>query len=683
MSSQLTRKTTRRELVTKNYHGTIVADPYHWLNDDTSDEVKQWTQDQNNDFYNYINSFEVKNDFKNYLTKTWNYEKCNTPEKSGDYYYTWRNSGLQNQSVLYRSTNPAEKGELVFDPNTLSDDGTIAVTSTTFSPNGNYLVYGLSNSGSDWKTFYVLDLKTLETLPDKLEYIKFTTADWLPDESGFFYSCFPTPSSTQVLESDNKNSMVKLHILGDEQSNDKLIHQDKDNPDWLFTLTSDENKKYSFLSIFKGSGNKNHLYYRPFNKIDSPWITIADNFDDVWYIFAVINNTAYISTDKDAPNIKIMSAELSEDGISNWKTIMPEGEEAIDDLLMVNNQILTITLYHVSHEVDIYDLNGAFVKEIPLPTVGSITSYFAKQQDKEIFMQFTSVLYPNTVLKYDFETETMTTIFTPKIDFNFNDYETIQEFTVSKDGTKVPMFITKRKDLVKDGSNKTYLYGYGGFNINMTPSFSPPILAWLEKGGVYVTACTRGGGEYGEEWHRAGMLESKQDVFDDFISIAEHLINKNYTTKEKIGIHGGSNGGLLTGACLTQRPELFGAVAIHVPVLDMLNYHRFTIGRYWISEYGNADNSEHFPFLYEYSPLHNVKMNTVYPPTIILTADTDDRVVPSHARKFAATLQAADAGNNPILLRTEKSAGHGLGKPISKLIEERADLLTFLYVNLS
>jgi len=683
MSALPQRRTTRRELVTKDYHGTIVADPYQWLNDDTNDEVKQWMDEQNGDFEQYINRFDVRGEFKERLTNLWNYERSTVPRKAGDFYYTWRNNGLQNQNVLYRAVSPTDMGDVILDPNNLSEDGTIAITTTSYSESGRYLAYGLSSKGSDWQVLRILDLESLQVLPDMLEHLKFTSPVWLPDDSGFFYSCFPAPKSSAVLDADAKNMMVKLHMVGQEQSKDTLIHQDDAHPDWNFTFLSDEDKKWAFLRVWYGTLRKNQLYFRPLADINAPWQTISDNFDECWEVVGVVDDVAYIETQKEAPFGKVMSVKLSEGGASNWKEVVPDTGEMLEHVRIVNNQLMCIVLHHATHRIMVYSLDGDFIREIHLPTSGTLTGFYARQRDNVMFIQFGSVLYPNVVLKYSFEADKMTTVFASKLDFDFDAYETVQEFCTSKDGTKVPLFVTKRRDTVKNGGNPTLLYGYGGFNISMTPSFSAAILAWLDKGGVYVEACLRGGNEYGEAWHRAGMLESKQNVFDDFIASAEYLIGEGYTSANKIGIHGGSNGGLLTGACLTQRPELFGAVAVHVPVLDMLNYHRFTVGRYWIGEYGSADDPEQFPFLYAYSPLHNVKMNTVYPPTLVLTADTDDRVVPNQARKFTATLQHADGGDNPIFIRIEKSAGHGAGKPISKVIEERADLFAFLYVNLN
>ena len=675
------RRVTRRELVTQDYHGTVVADPYHWLNDDTSEEVKQWMDEQNSDFFGYIRNYDIRNVFKERLTTLWDYARCGVPHKVENMYYAWHNNGLQNQNVLYRSADPCEQGELVLDPNLLSEDGTVAVTNFSFSPKGKYLAYGVSSKGSDWQVMHILDLETLQNIPDILHHLRHTKPSWLPDESGFFYSGFPAPKSSEVLEADAKNMMVRLHMLGQCQTEDRLIYKDDENPEWNFTFFTDEDKKWSFINVWYSTLSKNKLFYRPVLKLDAPWIAIADDFEECWDVVGVVDDVVYIETQQEAPFKKIVSVKLSENGISDWKTVVADSGEMLEYVIIVNNQLLCVTLHHATHRLMLYGLDGRFIREITLPTAGTISGYFAKQKDSDIYIQFTSVLYPNTILNYDFEEDAMTTTFAPNIDFDLENYETVQEFYISKDGTRVPMFITKRKGTLKDGNNPAYLYGYGGFEISMTPSFSAAVLAWIDQGGIYAEACLRGGNEYGEAWHRSGMLESKQNVFDDFISAAEYLINQNYTSKDKIGIHGGSNGGLLTGACLTQRPDLFGAVIVAVPVLDMLNYHRFTIGRYWIGEYGSADNPEQFPFLYKYSPLHNVKMNVVYPPTLILTADTDDRVVPNQARKFAATLQAADGGANPIFIRIEKSAGHGMGKPVSKVIEERADLLTFLYVN--
>ena len=681
MSSLKPRKTTRRELIIDNYHGTNVADPYRWLEDDTSPEVQQWMAEQNSDFENYANSYNIRAELKTRLTQLWSYAKSGVPDLVNGIYYTWRNNGLQNQSVLYRSNNLDETGEMVFDPNTLSEDGTVAVISRAFSPKGSYFAYGLSSSGSDWQIFKVIDLKTNATLPDELKHIKFSDISWLPDESGFFHTRYPDPAAT-VLASGAQNAAVYLHTLGESQNSDKLIYQDGEHPNWNFDFQADDGGKWAFLSIRYGTLRRNQLYFKPLDKLDSAWQTISGNFEGGYSIVGVIEDTAYIYTQKDAPFGKLMSVKLTENGADDWQTVIAEQSEMLDDIKIVNNQLLCIVLRHASHRLKLHELDGSFVREIDLPALGSIRDISGEREGKEFFIQFCSFLYPDTVLRYDFASEKLSEWFTPKLDFAFDDYETVQEFYPSKDGTRVPMFITRKKGIAKDGSHPTVLYGYGGYNASRVPGFSVQVLAWLERGGIHAEPCLRGGAEYGEAWHRAGMLESKQNTFDDFIAAGEYLIRENYTCKDKLGIMGRSNGGLLTGACVTQRPDLFGAVIVWVPVLDMLRYHRFTSGRNWIGEYGCAEDPEQFPFLYKYSPLHNVKMNTVYPPTLIMTADTDDRVVPCQARKFAATIQAADAGDNPILLRIEKSAGHGQGKPIGKLIDEQTDLYSFFNVNL-
>ena len=677
------RPVTRRQLQIDDYHGTKVADPYRWLEDDTSAEVQQWIAEQNGYFEKYISGHKVRQELKDELTKLWHYARCSAPEYVEGYYYSWRNDGLQNQSVLYRSANLTDAGEVVFDPNLLSEDGTVAVSSWFFSPKGTYMAYGLSSSGSDWQTIRILDLASKKDISDVLQHMKFSSITWLPDESGFFYSRYPEPKVKTVLEAVAKNSMICLHILGQEQSSDKLIYNDAEHPEWDFYLSADDSKKWIFRFTRYSTLPRNQLHFKPLSKLDSPWLTIADNFDEGYRVVGVIGDTAYIYTHKDAPFGKIMSINLSEEGATNWQTLIPDQGEALDNALMVNNHLLCIYVHHATNRVKIFDTKGSLVRELELPAPGSVASISAKQSREEFFIQFSSYLYPATVLRCDFSGDKPSTWFRPKFDFPFEDYETTQVFVSSKDGTKVPMFITCRKGLSKDGSHPTMLYGYGGFTIATMPTFAAQHLAWLKMGGIYVTACMRGGSEYGEDWHRAGMLESKQNVFDDFIAAGEYLIKEKYTARKHLGIYGRSNGGLLTGACLTQRPELYGAAIVCVPVLDMLRYHLFTAGRYWVGEYGSSENPEQFPFLYEYSPLHNVKMNTVYPPTLVMTADTDDRVVPGQARKFAATLQAADGGENPLYVRIEKSAGHGHGKPVHKQIDEWVDLYSFLHINLA
>jgi len=676
------RPVTRRELVVDNYHGTYVADPYRWLEDDTAPEVQEWMEDQNGIFESYIGGHSIREEYKNRISELIHYARCGPPRYESGKYYSWRNDGLQNQSVLYASTKLGEVGEIVFDPNELSADGTVAVSSYSFSPDGKYLAYSLSSSGSDWQVGKVLDLETKKVLPDTLNYMRFSGFAWLKDSSGFFYTRHPKPASTTVLQADSRNSMAYLHVFGQDQDVDKLIHKDPENPDWGFSLSTDEEKKWLLMSVSYSTLFKNKLYFKPLADLDSSWLPIADNFDEGYDVIGVADNKAYLFTQENAPFGKIMSVQLSKSGASDWQTVIPDHGEMLEHTALVNNHLMCAYLHHATHQLKLYDLNGKYVRDIKLPAMASIVGLSCKQHLEEFFIQISGYLYPDTILRCDFSAAP-STWFAPKIDFPFDEYETVQEFSTSKDGTQVPLFITRRKDFKKDGNNPTQLYGYGGFNISIKPAFSPTRLVWLEKGGIYVDACMRGGAEYGEAWHRAGMLESKQNVFDDFIAAGEHLIKQKYTSAKKLAIRGGSNGGLLTGACVTQRPDLFGAVVVQVPVLDMLRYHHFTAGRFWVGEYGCSDNPEEFEFIYKYSPLHNVKMNTVYPAILVMTADTDDRVVPSQARKFMATLQAADGGDNPIFIRIEKAAGHGHGKPISKIIEESADCFAFMMINLS
>ena len=675
------RRVTKRELVIDDFHGTKVADPYRWLEKDTAPEVTAWIDEQNSDFQNYITGFKVRSELQSRIKELWHYERCGPPIYVEGVYYCWKNNGLQNQPVLYRLKDLEDSGEAVLDPNTLSTDGTVAVGSHNFSPKGSYLAYGLSKSGSDWQDIKVLDLKAGNHLDDVIRHTRFTEMCWLPDESGFFYTRYPEPAK-EVLERNTLNAYSCLHMLGEDQGQDKIIHRDSEHPDYGFHIYTDENKKWLFMSTWNSTLPVNQLHYKLLEKLDSPWVVVSDNFDDCYNVLGVIDDTAIIYTEKDAPFGKIVSLALSEDSHGEFVTLVPDQGMRLEGMAVAGNHILCEYLSDVVSKLKLYDIKGAFVKEIELPAPGSVTMLSTKQSRSEFFFQFTSYLYPASVYRCDVADGKPQVWFTPKINFPFKEYETVQEFYNSKDGTRIPLFVTKKKGVKQDGNSPLLLYGYGGFTASMTPAFSSQTLAWLEKGGIYAVACIRGGAEYGEEWHRAGMLEKKQNCFDDFVAAGEYLVERKYTSRKKLAISGASNGGLLTAVCLVQKPECFGAVVVRVPVIDMLRYHHFTAGRFWIGEYGSAENKEQFPFMYAYSPLHNVKMNTVYPPTLIMTADTDDRVVPGQARKFAATLHAADGGDNPILIRIEKSAGHGHGKPVAKLIEEAADFYTFLLANI-
>ena len=675
------RRFTRRELVVEDYHGTPVADPYRWLEEDLHPEVQEWMNLQNADFAAYISNFQFRDNLKERLDQLWRYASSSPPEYVNGVYYATRNDGSTNQPILYRFANLDAEGETILDPNLLSEDGTVALMVRRFSPQGNYLAYSLSTSGSDWQQFRIMDLRTKENLPDVLNYVRFSNITWLPDESGFIYNRYPAPEG-DIHRIAAAKASIYLHRLGQDQSLDTLIYADDEPADRIYNFSASDDQQWVFLSYSRGTLRRNKLYFKPFDQLDSPWLPIAEDFSEYHRVIGVIDNVLYVFNNTEAPFGRILSIELSSSGAGKRSVVLPDQGEMLSNIQIVNNQLLCVFLHHASHRIALYDLSGIFIRDIPLPGMGSIRETSSKQQGSEFFYKFSSVLYPDTIMRYDFKTQETSTWFRPDIDFPFDDYELVQEFYPSKDGTMVPIFISRKKGLQKDGSHPVLLYGYGGFYNAMTPGFSAAALAWLEQGGVRAVACIRGGSEYGAAWHRAGMLEQKQNCFDDFQGAAEYLIREQYTIAKRIGIQGGSNGGLLTGACLVQRPELFGAVVVSVPVIDMLRYHRFTVGSFWTGEYGNAENPEQFPFMYAYSPLHNVKMNTVYPPTLIMTADTDDRVVPGQARKFAATLHAADAGDNPIYIRIEKSAGHGHGKPIYKQVEAQTDLFTFLLANL-
>jgi prolyl oligopeptidase len=672
------RPVTKRETVVEDYHGTPVADPYRWLEDDTAPDVKTWIKEQNLYFNGYMAHCESRSFLQKRLTELWHFPRSSAPEYVNGKYYVWRNDGLQNQSVLYRLEQLPDTAVLIFDPNTLSDDGTVAVSNWAFSPKGNYLAYSLSSSGSDWQTIRFMDLITNKNLPDKLENVKFSGVSWLPDEKGVIYSRYPAQDVDTVLKRVARNSTVCLHMLGTPQESDTVLHNNPGQPEWDFYVRTDEGKKWAFRTTSYGTLFKNQLHYKPVADLQGKWCTIADNFDNGYRVTGTIDDTVYLYTQKDAPFGQIIALDITSEGASNERTVIPDNGEKMVWAYLVNNHLLCCYLQHAVNVLKVYKPNGELLWDLEMPGPGSVLDITCKQNRESFYIQFGGYLSPSTVYRYSFSSNKYHPWFAPQINFSFNAYETKQIFYPSKDGTQVPMFITAKKGLLMDGTNPTLLYGYGGFNIPAAPNFQPSLLVWLEQGGIFANACIRGGSEYGEAWHRAGMLESKQNVYDDFIAAGEYLIREKYTSTPHLGITGRSNGGLLAGACLVQRPDLFGAVVVQVPVLDMLRYHLFTAGRYWTGEYGCADNPEHFPFLYKYSPLHNVNMNAAYPPTLVMTADTDDRVVPGQARKFIATLQAADAGENPLLVRIETSAGHGHGMPITKQIEERADFYGFL-----
>jgi prolyl oligopeptidase len=660
-----------------DYHGVKVADPYRWLEDLDSEETRNWVEAENKLSFGYLAAIPERNALKERLTKLWNYEKYGIPFKEGNRYFYTRNSGLQNQAVLYTVTSLDAQPQMVLDPNTLSADGTVALSGLQVSPDGKFIAYSLSASGSDWQEWKVRDVETSKDLSDHLKWVKFSGASWTRDGKGFFYSRYDEPKG-DTLKSTNYFQKVYFHKLGTLQTEDVLVYERPDQKDWLFGGTVTDDGNYLIITVFQGTDVKSRVYYKDLKAKDAPVVKLLDDFDAAYSFVANEGSRFWFQTDLQAPRGKLIEIDTAKPARSNWKVVVPEGKETLQGTSFVNNKFVLNYLKDAYTQVKIYDVNGKLVNEVGFPEIGSAAGFGGKATDKETFYAFTSFTTPTTIYRYDMTTGKSTIFRQPKVDFNPADYETKQVFYKSKDGTKVPMFITHKKGLKLDGNNPTFLYGYGGFNISLTPAFSVGNLVWMELGGVYAQPNLRGGGEYGEDWHQAGMKLKKQNVFDDFIAAAQWLIDNKYTSAPKLAIGGGSNGGLLVGAALTQRPDLFGAALPAVGVMDMLRFQTFTIGWAWVSDYGSSDNPEEFKALYAYSPLHNIKPGTSYPPTMITTADHDDRVWPGHSFKFAAALQAAQAGDAPILIRIETKAGHGAGKPTSKLIEETADRWAFL-----
>ncbi|MFZ1399841.1 MAG: prolyl oligopeptidase family serine peptidase [Candidatus Promineifilaceae bacterium] len=667
--------------VVDNYHGTAVPDPYRWLENPADPAAIAWMEAQNELTQSIMAELPVHQQFNQRLTALWNYPKSSVPRRKADHYFVQKNDGLQNQPILYKQASLDAPLQQVIDPNTLSDDGTIALINQSYSKDGRFLAYSLSQSGSDWQTIHIRDLESNEDRPEVLRWAKFTNAAWLPDGSGFFYARYPSPDEMPDAP-PSTHQQIFFHKLGTPQTADQIIFARPDAPNLGFHPHVTKDGRYLTLHVWDGTDRRNRFYYRPLDSEE--FIYLLDEMDASYNFLGNDGAKFYFQTDNGAGNGRIIAIHLTNPDPANWQTLIPEGDDALAFSLIVNNQFILGTLHHGQHKLHRYALDGTQLGEIALPVPGTIFDLAGERDHTELFIQFQSFTYPPTILRYDFATDALTILDQPQLDFDPDAYETTQVFYPSKDGTQVPLFITHKKSLALDGQNPTLLYGYGGFNISMTPLFSPTRLAWLERGGVYAQACLRGGTEYGEAWHQAGMLANKQNVFDDFIAAGEWLIATGYTNSKKLAIEGRSNGGLLVAACMVQRPDLFGAVHCGVPVIDMLRYHKFSAGRYWTPEYGNAEaDPEHFKFMMAYSPLHNVQPDHTYPPLLITTADTDDRVVPMHAKKFAATLQAADNGRNPLLIRIETRAGHGLGKPTAKLIEESTDVYSFLWTMLN
>ncbi|MBN3921680.1 prolyl oligopeptidase family serine peptidase, partial [Nostoc sp. NMS4] len=657
----LTYPTSHKSNQVDDYHGTLVADPYRWLEDPDSEETRTWIEAQNKVTFGYLSEIPAREKIKQRLTKLWDYEKYGIPFKEGESlrdgsterYFYFKNDGLQNQSVLYTLKTLDDQPEVLLDPNKLSEDGTVALSGLSISEDGKLLAYGLSSSGSDWQEWKVRNVETREDLQDHLKWIKFSGASWTHDHQGFFYSRYDEPNEKTQLEDVNYYQKLYYHQLGKPQSEDILIYHRPDQKEWGFSGGVTEDGRYLIISIWLGSDSKNLVFSKDLTNPNAEVLELINQFEADYSFIDNDDSVFYFRTDFNAPRGRVIAIDTKNPAPENWQEIIPKSAETLESVGILNNQFVADYLKDAHSQIKIFDLKGAFIREVELPGLGSAGGFGGKRYDTETFYSFTSFTIPGTIYRYDMVTGKSEVFRQPQVDFNPDDYETKQVFYHSKDGTRIPMFITYKKGIKLDGNNPTYLYAYGGFNASMTPGFSVSLLVWMEFGGVYAMPNIRGGGEYGEEWHQAAVKEKKQNVFDDFIGAAEWLIANKYTKTEKLAIAGGSNGGLLVGACITQRPDLFGAALPAVGVMDMLRFHKFTIGWAWTSEYGSADNSEEFPALYAYSPLHNITPNTAYPATLITTADHDDRVVPAHSFKFAAALQEAHTGDAPTLIRIE------------------------------
>jgi prolyl oligopeptidase len=663
-----------------DYHGVKVSDPYRWLEDLDSEQTRAWVTAENKVTSAYLAALPEREAIHKRLTELWNYERYGVPTQHGGRYFFTRNNGLQNQNVLYRVDTLGGEAKIVLDPNTLSQDGTVALSGLSISENGKLLAYGLSSGGSDWQEWKVREVESGRDLTDHLRWVKFSSAAWTHDDKGFFYSRYDEPKEGRQLEEANFYQKLYYHRLGTPQSADELVYQRPDKKELGFAALVSEDGRYLIIHSWQGTETENGIYYKDLQAPGSPVVELLGDFDASYNFIGNDGPVFWFQTDSSAPRGRVIAIDLRGPGRDHWRELIPQSQETLQGVACLNDSFFALYLKDAHSQVRQFDLGGKPLRELALPGLGSVDGFTGKRKDRETFYAYNSYTAPGTIYRYDLEKGTSTVFRQPKIEgFDPSQYETRQVFYTSKDGTRIPMFLTFKKGLKLDGSNPTYLYGYGGFSVSMTPAFSLAHVVWMERGGIYAVANLRGGGEYGEDWHQAGSKLKKQNVFDDFIAASEWLIANGYTSKQKLAIAGYSNGGLLTAASMVQRPDLFGAVIVGVGVLDMLRFHKFTIGWGWTSDYGSPDDPQEFKVLYAYSPYHNLKPGTAYPPTLITTADHDDRVVPAHSFKFAAALQRDNDGTHPTLIRIETRAGHGGGKPVSKKIEEASDELSFLF----
>ena len=673
----LTYPETKKTDVVDDYFGTKIKDPYRWLEDDMSDETAEWVKQENNITNNYLSKIPFRNTIKDKLTEIWDYPKEGAPFKKGNKYFYFKNNGLQNQSVLFYKIELDGKEVEILDPNKLSDNGTVALKNISISNDGKYLGYSISRGGSDWEEIFIRDIETKTDFTDNLKWVKFSEISWLND--GFYYNRYPAPKEGSELSGENTNSKVYFHKIGTSQEQDILIYEDTKNPEIGFSAEVSDSKKYLIISA-SVSTSGNAIYLLDIKTL-KPILKFGENFEKDFGIVYDDGENLYVYTNNNAPNYKLLKINLKNE---KWTDIVSESENVLNAITYKIDKFIGFYLKDARSEIKIFNKDGKYLSNLDNNAIGSFSGFSSEPTDTTCFYTFTSFTEAATIYQYDIINNKSTIYKKAAIKIDSDKYETEQVFYTSKDGTKIPMFIVHKKGIKLDGTNPTLLYGYGGFNISLTPNFSISRLLWLELGGVYAVANLRGGGEYGENWHKSGTLLQKQNVFDDFIAAAEYLINKKYTSPEKLAINGGSNGGLLVGAVTNQRPDLFAVAVTQVGVMDMLRYHKFTIGRYWATDYGTSEDSkEMFDYLLSYSPIHNIKENIEYPAILITTGDHDDRVVPAHSFKYAATLQEKYKANNPILIRIETEAGHGAGKPTMKSIEEISDIYSFILFNLN
>lgn len=676
--AQIQYPVTKKGDVVDDYFGTKVADPYRWLEDEKAPEVKQWVEEENKVTFAYLEKIPYREKLRQRIREVYNYPRYSSPFRAGEYYFFYKNDGLQNQSVIYIQKGLEGKPEVFIDPNKLAPDGTVRIGLVGFSKDNRYVTYSRSEAGSDWRELRVMEIASKKELSDRIQWVKFSGSSWLGD--GFFYSGYDKPQPGQELTAANKFQKIFYHKLGEPQEKDTLVYEDKEHPFRYKSVDLTEDKRFMILSISEGTSG-NELYYKDMSKKKMKFEPLIKGFTNDSYVIDNVGNDLLVYTNIDAPNYKVILMDPQNPAKENWKTVIPEKPEVLRSASIVGGNLFCSYLKDAYTRVYQYDLEGNLIREIKLPGLGTVSGFYGKKEDKITFYTFTSFTTPPTIYKYDIASGKSEVFHKAEVKFNPEDYVVKQVFYKSKDGTKVPMFIVHKKGLKQDGSNPTYLYAYGGFNISLLPSFSPTRIVLLENGVIYAQPNLRGGGEYGEKWHKAGMRLNKQNVFDDFIAAAEYLIKEKYTSKDKLAIAGGSNGGLLVGACMTQRPDLYKVALPAVGVMDMLRYHKFTVGWGWAVEYGSSDNEKDFKNLYSYSPLHNIKEGVSYPATLVTTADHDDRVVPGHSFKFAATLQEKHKGRNPVLIRIETRSGHGASST-TKRIDETTDRFAFMFYNL-